>query len=60
MQAEINITDIAGRVVARQNVILTNGFNPIDIHVANLAKAVYQLFGITVTGRTRVLRFIKQ
>jgi hypothetical protein len=60
MQAEINITDIAGRVVAKQNVILINGFNPIDIHVGNLAKGVYQLFGITAAGRTNAFQFVKQ
>jgi hypothetical protein len=60
MQAEIYITDITGRTVAKQNVILINGFNPIDIHVANLAKGVYQLFGITALGRTKLLQFVKQ
>jgi hypothetical protein len=39
---------------------LINGFNPIDIHVGNLAKGVYQLFGITAAGRTNAFQFVKQ
>jgi hypothetical protein len=60
LKIEINITDLSGRILVKQQATLNAGFNPIDVNVKNLAVGTYQLFGITSEGRTRVLQFVKQ
>jgi hypothetical protein len=59
-QIDFVITDIQGRVMQKQTVSLIAGFNTIPMHVKNMAAGTYQLFGNTVDGRTRVLRFVIQ
>lgn len=60
-QLDIQIMDLAGRLVSRQQVDLKTGFSTINLKVNNLASGTYQLFGITADGmRTRTLPFVKQ
>ncbi len=60
VRMEVVITDLTGRVVAKQNNTLIAGFNAIDVNVGNLANGTYQVTGITAAGRTKVLSFVKQ
>jgi Secretion system C-terminal sorting domain len=60
MKMEVMITDIAGRVVAKQSNTLIAGFNAIEVNVNGLANGTYQVTGITAEGRTKVLQFVKQ
>ena len=60
VKMEIIITDVAGRVMVKQASNLIAGFNAIDMNVSNLASGVYQVFGNTADGKTRVLQFVKQ
>jgi hypothetical protein len=60
IQMEMVITDMQGRVLQKQSVPLIAGFNSIPMNVRRLAAGTYQLFGNTVDGRTRVLRFVIQ
>ncbi len=57
---EVVITDVQGRVMSKQSLTLTAGFNAIDMNVSNLAKGTYQLFGNIADGRTKTLSFVKQ
>ena len=60
VQMQLQITDMQGRILQTQAVSLIAGFNSIPVNVKNLAAGTYQLFGNTVDGRTRVLRFVIQ
>lgn len=60
MQMDIVITDMQGRLVQKQKVNMTAGFNTIPINVTNLAAGTYHVYGNTVDGRSRVLRFVVQ
>ena len=60
MQMEMVITDMQGRIMHKQAVSMFAGFNTIPVNVKNLAAGTYQLFGNTVDGRTKVLRFVVQ
>lgn len=57
---EMLITDLQGRVVQKKSFELVAGFNTIPVLVNNLAAGTYQVYGNTVQGRTRLLRFIVQ
>ena len=57
---EIIITDVTGRIMIKQTSNLIAGFNAIDMNVVNLASGVYQIFGNTADGKTKVLQFVKQ
>ncbi|MEO6542143.1 MAG: T9SS type A sorting domain-containing protein, partial [Ferruginibacter sp.] len=60
MQMELVITDMQGRILHKQSVSMSAGFNSIPVNVSKLAAGTYQLFGNTGEGRTRVLRFVIQ
>lgn len=60
VKMEIIITDVTGRIMLKQTSNLIAGFNAIDMNVNNLANGVYQVFGNTADGKTRVLQFVKQ
>lgn len=60
VKMEIIIADVAGRIMVKQSSSLISGFNAIDMNVSNLASGVYQVFGNTADGKTRVLQFVKQ
>lgn len=57
---EFVITDMQGRVMQKQAAAMIAGFNTIPMNVRNLAAGTYQLFGNTVDGQTKVLRFVIQ
>jgi Secretion system C-terminal sorting domain len=60
LKMEVVVTDMAGRVVAKQSNTLIAGFNAIDVNVNNLANGTYQVTGITAGGRTKTMLFVKQ
>jgi trimeric autotransporter adhesin len=60
LKMEVVVTDMAGRVVAKQSNTLIAGFNAIDVNVNNLANGTYQVTGITAGGRTKTMQFVKQ
>lgn len=60
VKMDVIITDLQGRVIQKNNVSLTAGFNALDMKVNNLAKGTYNIYGITTEGRTRTLAFVKQ
>jgi len=60
VKMDVIITDIQGRVIQKNNVSLTAGFNALDMKVNNLAKGTYNIYGITAEGKTRTLSFVKQ
>lgn len=58
---DIQIMDLAGRLVSHQQLSLLSGFSTIDLKVNNLAAGTYQVVGITPDGeRTKTLPFVKQ
>ncbi len=59
-QMEVVITDMQGRIMQKQILSLTAGFNIIPMSVRNLAAGTYQLHGNTADGKTRMLRFVIQ
>ena len=59
-KTEVVISDIQGRVVNRQRIILVAGYNSIDMNVDQLAPGTYNISSITAEEKTRVIRFVKQ
>jgi hypothetical protein len=57
---EILVSDIAGRVVAKQSISIIAGFNAIDMNVYNLAKGTYTIQGIVEGEKSKLIRFVKQ
>ena len=57
---DVVISDMQGRIVRRQTVSLTAGFNNTDIIVNSLAPGTYSLYGITADDRSGLIRFAKQ
>jgi Secretion system C-terminal sorting domain len=56
---EIAVSDIAGRVVAKQNVTIIAGNNPIDMNFANLGAGTYTIAAINTDGERKTTRFVK-
>ena len=54
------ITDIAGRIMLRQTLIVQAGSNDVLINAAGLASGIYWLYGFGEAGRTNVVKFVKQ
>lgn len=59
-QMDMVITDMQGRLIQKQAINMIAGFNTIPVNVTNLARGMYQLYGNTAEGRSRVLRFVVQ
>ncbi len=56
---EIVVTDIAGRVVAKQNKTVIAGNNPIDMNFATLGAGTYTIAALNADGETKTIRFVK-
>ena len=59
-KTEVVISDMQGRVVNRQTIILVAGYNSVDMNVDQLAPGTYNISSITAEEKTRVIRFVKQ
>jgi trimeric autotransporter adhesin len=57
---ELVINDAQGRLVQRSTLSLAAGFTAHEISVGKLAAGIYQVYGISVDGRTQALRLVKQ
>lgn len=57
---QIAITDMEGRLLQRQTVHVTAGFNLAPVNVRGLAAGIYQLGVFAAGEKSRVLRFIVQ
>ena len=57
---EIQVSDLMGRIVQKQTVILAAGDNNINMNVANLAPGTYNIRATTADDKSRLLRFVKQ
>lgn len=60
MQASMLITDMQGRLLKKQTIILTAGSNIFTIDVSKLALGTYYIYCNTVDGRSRAMRFVVQ
>ena len=59
-KVELMITDIAGRIILRQTLIVQAGSNDVPINAAELASGIYWLYGFGEAGRTNLVKFVKQ
>lgn len=57
---EIIITDLAGKQLNKQRVVLIAGSNQVPLNLINLAAGTYQVTGITDQGERKSVRFVKQ
>jgi len=57
---EIIISDMQGRIMQKQTVVMIAGFNSMNMNVSGLAKGTYRLYGNSAAERTGVLRFVIQ
>jgi hypothetical protein len=57
---EIIITDLAGKQLSKQRVVLLAGSNQVSLNLSNLAAGSYQVTGVTDEGERKSLRFVKQ
>ena len=60
MPADLVIIDMQGRVLQKQRVNLSAGFNTIVMHVEKLVAGIYAIQGIMSDDRSGVIRFVKQ
>lgn len=60
MQADMLITDMQGRLLQKQTIVLTAGSNIFTIDVSKLARGTYHVYGNTAEGRSRAMRFVVQ
>jgi hypothetical protein len=60
MPLTVVVTDIAGRVLQKNNYYLIAGSNQLKINSANLAAGFYQLSTYTSNGEIKTVRFVKQ
>ena len=58
--ADILITDMQGRLLQKQTIVLTAGSNIFTIDVSKLARGTYYVYGNTAEGRSRAMRFVVQ
>ncbi len=59
-KVELWITDIAGRIMLRQTLIVQAGSNDASIDAIGLASGIYWLYGFGEDGRTNVIKFVKR
>ena len=57
---EIIVTDLAGKQLSKQRVVLLAGSNQVSLNLSNLAAGSYQVTGVTDEGERKSLRFVKQ
>ncbi len=56
---EIIISDIAGKIVSKQSLMVIAGNNPIPLNVAILGTGTYTIAAINAEGETKTTRFVK-
>ncbi|MEX0635826.1 MAG: T9SS type A sorting domain-containing protein, partial [Ferruginibacter sp.] len=57
---EIVVTDLAGKQLSKQRVVLIAGSNQVPLNLSNLAAGTYQVTGVTDEGERKSIRFVKQ
>jgi len=57
---DLVISDMEGRIMNRQTVVLSAGYNSLTININELAAGTYNIFGSTADDKSKVLRFVKQ
>jgi hypothetical protein len=57
---QVVVSDLAGRQLSKQQVILIAGSNQVPLKLASLASGTYQVTGITADGTITTLRFVKE
>lgn len=58
--AQLNITDMQGRLVMQDQQNIIAGFNSIDMNVNSLAAGTYYISAVMDDGKRRLVRFVKQ
>jgi hypothetical protein len=56
---DIEINDVARRILQTQSTNIIIGFNSMNINVSNLASGIYTIRGIVVGEKDKLIRFIK-
>lgn len=56
---EIAVSDMAGRVVAKQSNTVIAGSNPINMNFATLGAGTYTIAAVNADGETKTTRFVK-
>ncbi len=56
---EIVISDIAGKIVSKQSLMVIAGNNPVPLNVAALGTGTYTIAAINAEGETKATRFVK-
>ena len=59
MRVEFIITDMAGRLIAKQQANIISGINTIPVKVTGLSNGIYQIIGIVNGEKTKPLSFVK-
>lgn len=55
----IVVTDLSGKTVQKQTVIVTAGNNPVNMDLSALSAGTYQITGISAEGEIKTTRFVK-
>jgi hypothetical protein len=56
---EITISDVAGKIVSKQSIVVIAGNNPVPLNVAVLGAGTYTIAAINAEGETKTTRFVK-
>ncbi|RZM22045.1 MAG: T9SS type A sorting domain-containing protein [Pedobacter sp.] len=57
---DIIVSDVAGKQLMKQSVVLSAGSNTVPLNLAHLAAGTYQVTGYTAEGKVKTMRFVKQ
>jgi hypothetical protein len=56
---EITVSDIAGKIVSKQSIVVIAGNNPVPLSVATLGAGTYTIAAVNAEGETKTTRFVK-
>jgi hypothetical protein len=56
---EITISDVAGKVISKQSIVVIAGNNPINLNVATLGAGTYSITAVNAEAEIKTTRFVK-
>ena len=56
---EISVSDVAGKVISKQSVVVIAGNNPVTMNFAALDAGTYIITAVNAEGELKTTRFVK-
>ena len=58
-KVDINVTDLSGKIILKESVIVIAGNNTINLNFATLSTGKYIISAVNVDGESKTIQFIK-